>query len=202
MRDHHHIRLGGLPVTTMARTVFDLAAVLPTAMLRDVTLDALQRELVTVSELQALTGELIRPPGIGKVRLILRELERERPESALDNGTRHLLRPYGSGLHPRPFPFRCPDGVIIHLDIAIPWAWFAIECDGFAFHSDREAFRTDRLRWSQAQRGGWRITWVDHHRLHNDPDSIIEEVQEVLAAADPDRPPPQEADCRCASCGS
>lgn len=124
----------------------------------------------------------------------------ERPESALDRATRQLLRPYASDLYPRPFPFRCPDGVVIHLDIAIRWAWFALECDGFAYHSSRDAFRRDRLRWSQAQRGGWRISWVDRDRLDNDPDSIVDEVQEVLAAADPDRPPPEQAECRCSTC--
>lgn len=200
LRDHHLTSVGALPATTVPRTMFDLAAVLPEEMLRDVTIDALQRRRMSLEELHALSADLIRPPGVGKVRRILRGLAHERPESALDRRTRALLRPYGFGLHPRPFPFRCPDGVVIHLDIAIPWAWFAIECDGFAFHNNREAFRRDRVRWSQAQRGGWRITWVDRNRLKDDPGSIIEEVREVLAEADPDRPPPPELACTCHRC--
>lgn len=189
-----------MPATTVARTIFDLAAVLPHEMLRNVTIDAMQRRRMTFDELHALSGDLKRPPGGVKVRRILRELADERPESALDHRTRSLLRGHGLTPHPRPFPFRCPDGVVIHLDIAIPWAWFAIECDGYGFHSGRRAFRTDRVRWSQAQRGGWRLTWVDSDRLENDPGSIIADVSEALAEADPDRPPPPEAECRCPQC--
>lgn len=200
LRAHHLTEVRALPATTVARTILDLAAVLPQQMLRNVTVDAMQRRRMTFDELHALSGELRRPPGGVKVKRILRELAHERPESALELRTRSLLRNRGFAPHPRPFPFRCPDGVVIHLDIAIPSAWFAIECDGYGSHSSRKAFRTDRVRWSQAQRGGWRLTWVDRDRLDNDPGSIVAEVSEALAGADPGRPPPEEADCRCPQC--
>ncbi len=194
----------GLRATTAARTIMDAAAVLGVTPLQDLVIDGMRARPTLVKETRELV-DWMRDRGhrveyVRRLEIVLTRLERERPESALDRRTRQLLTPHGFDLHPRPFPFRCPDGVVIHLDIAIPWAWCAIECDGYGSHSGRRAFRTDRVRWSQAQRGGWRVTWVDTARLENDPDSIIEEVQEVLAEADPDRPPPQQAECRCPIC--
>ena len=194
----------GLALTTPARTIIDCAAVLGVGPLQDLAIDAARQRPDLLREVRELADWLRerghRVPQGRRLDRILARLDHERPESGLELRTRRLLRPHGFPLQPRPFPFRCPDGVVIHLDVAIPWAWFALECDGFAFHNSREAFGIDRLRWSQAQRGGWRISWVDHRRLQDDPDSIIEEVREVLATADPDRPPPPEAECACPLC--
>lgn len=194
----------GLSVTTQARTIVDAAGILGVTPLHDLAIDAVRLRPPLFGEIRELV-DWLRDRGHRvhrghRLDVVLARLDRERPESALELRTRSLLRNRGFAPHPRPFPFRCPDGVVIHLDIAIPWAWFAIECDGYGFHSSRKAFRTDRVRWSQAQRGGWRLTWVDRDRLDNDPGSIIAEVSEALAGADPARPPPPELDCSCRHC--
>jgi very-short-patch-repair endonuclease len=61
------------------------------------------------------------------------------------------------------------------VDIAFPEQKVAIEVDGWAFHSDQQAFQHDRRRQNYLILHGWqvlRFTWLD----------LVEYPQRVLAA--------------------
>jgi very-short-patch-repair endonuclease len=50
------------------------------------------------------------------------------------------------------------------IDVAFPDPKVAIEVDGFAFHSDPDAFHKDRVRQNRISLLGWqvlRFTWLD-----------------------------------------
>lgn len=58
-----------------------------------------------------------------------------------------------------------------------------MEADGYAYHSDRAAYRRDRERLNQLERLGWRVlrfTWED---VRGRPDHVVALVRECLAAA-------------------
>ena len=58
-----------------------------------------------------------------------------------------------------------------------------VEADGFAFHSDRAAYRKDRERMNALERLGWRVlrfTWEDVVRR---PEYVVAAVGAVLARA-------------------
>jgi very-short-patch-repair endonuclease len=60
------------------------------------------------------------------------------------------------------------------VDVAFPKQMVAIEVDGWAFHSDPEAFAIDRKRQNAIALLGWqvlRFTWLD----------LVEYPQRVLA---------------------
>ncbi len=170
----------GWPVTRVgwALAHFGMAA-RPSAVM-GVGLAARQAGLVDVDDLDDVLARAGTAPGTAAVRRLRQELAKHQPESALELQVRRLLLDHGLTPEPGPFPFRCRDGVVVHLDIAFPDAWVAVEVDGRAAHGD-DAFDTDRTRWGQAQRSGWRIIWATSGRLRRDSVGLVAETREAIA---------------------
>lgn len=168
---------------------------------------ARQGEVVTLAEVDDVLDRGAGMPGIGPLRRARRRFEVEQPDSGLEWDIRGLARKHGIAFDPAPFPFWLPGrGPVIHLDLPISWAWTAWEGEAFHTHGrDERTFDLDRERWSRAKRAGWDIGWITRSRLRTDPIGIVEEIREVLATADPRRPPPRATRCRrpgCAACHS
>ena len=79
---------------------------------------------------------------------------------------------------------RTPGGVLIaRVDLALPWARIAIECDSETWHSGRQRRQGDLERQNRLVLAGWtvlRFTWDD---LVHRPDVIVRHVAAALAAA-------------------
>lgn len=68
------------------------------------------------------------------------------------------------------------------VDVAIPQLRIAIEVDGWAFHSDREAFQNDRTRQNWLALHGWqvlRFTWLD---ITQYPERVLAAIQRATLA--------------------
>lgn len=68
------------------------------------------------------------------------------------------------------------------VDIAFPLQKVAVELDGWAFHSNPEAFQTDRLRQNQIALNGWqvlRFTWLD---LTETPNRVVAQICASISA--------------------
>jgi very-short-patch-repair endonuclease len=66
------------------------------------------------------------------------------------------------------------------IDVAFPKQKVAIEVDGWAFHSDPEAFAIDRKRQNAIALLGWqvlRFTWLD---LTEYPQRVIAEIRRAI----------------------
>ena len=69
------------------------------------------------------------------------------------------------------------------IDVAFRLEKIAIEVDGWAFHSDQEAFQNDRERQNRLALRGWqvlRFTWLD---LTEYPERVIATIRAALRAA-------------------
>ncbi len=181
-------RLHGLRVTTVARTLRDLSSRRTWDQLYDLVTEAEQRKLVQFRTLEAVVERLGAGPGSARFRSVVDTRRQDRSDSALERETRRRTHEAGFSPSAGPFPIRTRPGRLLYLDVAFPVAWFAIECDGYGFHSNRAAFERDRARWRQAQQVGWRLTWVTRRRLRDDLDGLIEEVADAHRTADPTRP--------------
>ena len=91
--------IGGLPVTTTARTMFDLASVTETEQLGDIVQKALARRKVTIGALTVVLNELGRRgrPGTGRFRDVLQAVSpgRATPESVMEERMIALLNERG-----------------------------------------------------------------------------------------------------------
>lgn len=190
----------GLPSTTTARALRDLCETWGLEQVLPVALDALQSRRLKLDDLREQrrrTGRGYR--GAATLDALIVDLERDGSDSILEHAGRGLLDvlPYRS--YPRPMPWRAPDGVIDHLDIAFPNEWVVIFCDGRTFHTTREAFTADRRAWNSVT-GLWRPFWLDPRILRESPDTFVEQVAEALEDAPRDRPPAIPAQCLCRGC--
>jgi very-short-patch-repair endonuclease len=149
----------GIPVTTPARTLFDLGACYGAGMVEYALENALRRGLVTLSELEALIRRLSRRgrPGGPILRSLVEARTGRRHATESDMETRLLQLIRAAGL-PEPVPqFEVWSGAIFlgRVDFAYPEARVAIEYDSDEHHSGRVATRRDRARRHDLIAAGW-----------------------------------------------
>lgn len=181
----------GFPTTTVARALLDVAARRGRPRLRRLLIDAERDGLVERAELVDMLRRLGRGvPGLAAVRAVLDEFGGTRSDSDTEHDLRRELLALGYPVHPEPFPHRCDDGVIVHLDLALPAHWVYLEVDGFTTHGKRPAFEADRVKWSRVVRQ-WRPVWVTAHRWRTDRAGVLDDLDAAIADADPGRAPAQ-----------
>ena len=175
----------GIPVTTPARTLIDLASVAPREAIEEAMDDAMLRGMVSLLLLRRRLDAIARPgrKGVAVMRLLLdsRDPSMAVPASVFE---RRLLRTLLGGGLPAPIPqyeIRIGGRLLGVLDFAYPEARLAIEADGHRWHGRRVRWDRDRARRNRLTLLGWRIihvTWTD---LTHDPAGVIETVRSALA---------------------
>ena len=151
----------GIPATTPARTIADLARIYPATKVGPMLDYALARRLVTRAQLEArATGR--------KHDDILRELLDERPATARPMGSEfeaclfRALREVGLPLPVAQYRVLMPDGGEVFLDFAYPDVLLAIEADSYLWHASLADWQRDRARNNELVALGWSIlptTW-------------------------------------------
>ena len=162
--DDRPVRIGGIPVTSAARTVFDLAAI-GHHLVEKALDESRRRGQAALSDYWEL---LERPESFGRRgRRVLGKLVEARTGSTVPTDTEleemfmRIVRRYRLPIPRSQFPVRLSSGAI-RLDFAYPERRIAIECDSYAWHMDRAAFERDRARDLEMQGLGWvvlRFTW-------------------------------------------
>ena len=180
--------VNGIPVTTVARTLFDLAEVL--------TQRQLERAFDQADGLQALDGRAIEDqlarnstrPGAKKIRKVLTDhyIGSTPTENDFEEGLLALTRELGLP-DPRPQFYIDPgDGEpMIRADFAWPDRKIAVETDGHGTHGTRQAFESDRRRDQRLAAIGWiviRITW---RQLNQRPHELRPILLKLLGPGSP-----------------
>lgn len=183
----HATLIQGLPVTKVARTLFDLSAVAHAERLGRAIDDAHVSRLCRVDEIRTLYDELRRPRKPGMKRL--GELLTSRgdgyvpPESVLE---RRLLKALtGDGL-PVPvsqyvLPWR--DKADERVDLAFPEQKVIVEGDGRRWHSRMDQMAADRRRDREALNHGWRPYRFVWEEINRQPEMIRETLFAALVLA-------------------
>lgn len=150
-----------IPVTTPLRTVLDCARMLPVHEALVIADSALRMGLVDESSLRECVG-LTRGPGCRRARRVLLAAS-DLAESPGESLARYVFMtdkrlPEPSLQH----EIRRDGHLVARVDLAVVrWRGrpvrLAIEHDGFAYHSDRSAFRKDRFRRNAIERAGWAL---------------------------------------------
>lgn len=172
-----------IPVTTVARTLLDLAAVVPT---RGIERALDQAEILRVFDLHALADQLTRNPahpGAGRLRAVLDryEIGSAVTDSELEEVLVGVCRAEG---FPLPEFHRAIDpgdgGVLLRPD-AVWWAQrVAAELDGERFHRTHRAFHDDRLRDQRLIAAGWRVIRITWSQLTQRPHEVAALLRRLL----------------------
>lgn len=158
-------KLGPVPVTSPARTIIDLAAVLPIEDLELAIDDALHRKVTTVSRIEQRLAALGTQGRRGTARLV--ELLAQLGENP--RAPTKFERVLSKVLATRPLPPFIKEHEVIdrnrivaRIDFAWPAQKVGVEADSFKWHSSTQAFRRDRERSNDLTLLGWklhRVTW-------------------------------------------
>lgn len=177
--------IGGIPVTGMARTLLDLAAVVPSRLLEDAVDDALRQRLLTWSELyEALLRHAVRGRhGLQAMRRLLAERygDADIPLSSWSRDAARLLIDYGL---PAPIlEHRIEDeqgALVAQVDLAYPDQLIAIELQSARWHLNRTSFEADPARWNRLTLLGWRVFPVTWAACNKQPDDICRLIARAL----------------------
>jgi very-short-patch-repair endonuclease len=169
----------GIPVTSVARTILDLSAVLKTEdRLARVVEDADRLQLFDLNALNRAIDRRPQARGARRLRAVMADYQgAEDTRSGLERDFLALIR---RAKLPPPQVNVLVAGVLV--DVHWPaWA-LVVELDGRTFHSSPRAFERDRIRDATLQKHGYRVLRITRKRLAHDPTSVL---QDVLALARP-----------------
>ena len=160
----------GVPVTSLARALLDLGAILPAPVLGTTVEDAAIRGLVAPLELVCALERLGGPGRRGSAALRAVVTAMAPPaalESRLEVALLRLIRESGA---PRPVPQLeavVAGGRRVRFDFAWPDRRLAVEADGRRWHATATDFERDLARHNAVTAAGWRLYrfgWADVHQ--------------------------------------
>jgi very-short-patch-repair endonuclease len=170
----------GIPVTSITRTLFDLAAVVSLGQLGRAVREAEARRLWDRLSLRDLLARHLRSPGAAAIRTladadayVTRSEFEERLWALLDAAA--LQRPLAN--------------VTVHLGerfIEVDFAWphqrVVVELDGHATHGTRASFEEDRARDRALAAAGWRVIRLTWRQLRDEPEAVLRDLRAALAS--------------------
>ena len=174
------VEIDGIPVTSAVRTVVDLCRTLPRAEAVVAADSALRHRLLTTRELLAAAAALAPAAGRPRVREVVSRVD-DRSGSVLETLCRLLLEDAGLRPFETQYVVRGGRGTIGRVDFAWPEQRLVVEVDGFAFHADRAAYRSDRRRGNALVLAGWRVLRFSYEDVVGAPTVVVAMVRAALA---------------------
>lgn len=172
----------GIPVTTVPRTILDLAATESTDVVENLLRES---EYLQLSDRLSLPDLLERYPGkrgIRKLSVALARLQEEpegRKRSRLEERFSPFLRLHHLSL-PRYNDWIALGDKRVCVDCHWPEVRQIVELDGWQGHSTRTAFREDRARDRRLRVAGYGVTHITWNQLDDEPEAIAADLRVLL----------------------
>lgn len=158
--------LDGIPITTPARTLLDVAETETAREVEQMYARALRMRLVTPASMRQMVARHPTHRGAPLWRRLL--AEHGEPGFTRSEAEEKLLEITGSAKLPRPEL----NAQVLGHEVDFVWrdARLVAEVDGYAFHASARSFGADRRRDAELTAAGYRVlrfTWADlsEHRL-------------------------------------
>lgn len=168
----------GIPVTTPARTILDIAATIGDRDLQRALDEGAVQRLISVSSLVALARAHPGHPGSATLKQALRTHAPGTTLTRSELEERFLALCAAHGL-PRPEVNVRVAG--LEVDFLFERGRLVVETDGWRFHGHRAAFERDRRRDATLTRAGYRTLRFSHDQLAGEPRAVAATVAAALA---------------------
>jgi very-short-patch-repair endonuclease len=170
----------GIPTTTLARTLLDLAAVVPPHHLRRAVERSEQAELFDLTEVQRVLDAHPGRPGRRPLLALLADFGDHGDTITRSDLEAMMLQICLDHDLPRPQVNR-HDG-IRESDFRWPAHRLVVEVDSWTFHGrTRRAFDSDRARDRALLRDGWRVARFTDRQILTSPAAIAHELRALIA---------------------
>jgi very-short-patch-repair endonuclease len=173
-----------VPCTTVARTLLDLAAVLPPWELRKALGEAEARRIVDHRQLRHQIRRGRGRRGVARLRRLLDEIhpENRRSRSELERMFLHVCLQVGLP-QPEVNATLQVGGRKLKPDFLWRDQRLILEADSRQFHDTDTAFVDDRRREQRLQVAGWRVSRYAWEQVEFEPRQLAETVRRLLAQA-------------------
>jgi very-short-patch-repair endonuclease len=174
----------GIPVTTVPRTILDLAATEPADAVQNLLREAEFHQLWDRLSLWDLIERYPGKRGVSRTQTALKRLKTEpegRKRSRLEERFAPFLRQNRLALP------RFNDWILLgdkrfQVDCHWPETRQIVELDGWDGHRTRTAFREDRARDRRLRAAGYSVTRLTWNQLEDEPEEIAADLHEILIA--------------------
>jgi hypothetical protein len=166
----------GVRATTVARTLFDLAALLGLRQLERMLAAAERAGAVTRPAVLTILDRYPRARGAARLRALVDPSAT--PRLTRSGGEEAVLDLVAAGGLTPPII----NGFVLGFEVDFHWPEhrFILELDGYAFHSGRTEFEDDRRRDRLLQAAGWRVMRITGRQLQQERDAILVAIAQAL----------------------
>ncbi len=168
----------GIPVTSVARTLFDYAEVVDFGRLERAWEEADRLKRLRLGEVERVCERGYGRRALKPIRRLLAEARAvTRTRSPLEDRFQNFARFYELPPHSTNV-----DVLGKEVDVLWPAAKLIVELDSWEFHSHRAAFQRDRARDTRLLVARYRTIRVTHERLDKEAATLAAEIRELLQA--------------------
>ncbi|HEX6456916.1 MAG TPA: DUF559 domain-containing protein [Solirubrobacterales bacterium] len=174
--------IDGIPCTSLARTLLDIAATESPPTLRFAVTQAEVEEIFDLTEVVELLKRSKGRRGAARLRLAIehhdpqeQEARRELEKKLLRLFKRGGLRPFESNGH------LLVDGISLMPDFLWRDARLIVEADSHRVHGTVTAFEKDRLRDQRLAAAGWTVIRVTWRQVTREPERLLQTLRSLLS---------------------
>jgi hypothetical protein len=176
IHEEDRARVDEIPVTSISRTLLDLAEVVDAQRLARIFEEADRLRLLELRAVERACDRGRGRRGVAAVRkLIAAAREPETPGSPLEQRFAEFCQEVGV-----PLPVFNTTVLGFQVDALWPRARLMVELDGYASHRHRAAFERDRTRDALMQVADYRIIRLTHRRLDEEKENVERELRSLL----------------------
>jgi hypothetical protein len=166
----------GIPLTSVARTLFDIAETEPHRLPR--AWDTAERlQLLDIRAVEAVCARGCGRRALKHIKPLLADRTRVVGDTRLELEARFFDFCRENGL-PLPSCNVLVEGFLV--DAYWPEQRLIVELDSWEFHRGRRAFERDRERSAALQAAGYRVIPITWRRLHDDPNGVAAQIRRLL----------------------
>ena len=183
--EHHHLVIDEVAVTSVARTLFDLAGSVHPSRAERALDHCLTRRMVTVPACWRVLDDLAEHGRSGTT--VTRALLEARgagyvaPASELERSMLDLLDDAGLPPPAREIDVGDADGWVGRVELVYRDAKILIEVDSRLHHSALADLESDRRRDNRLVAGGWRVLRFTADQIWKHPDEVVRTVRAALS---------------------
>jgi very-short-patch-repair endonuclease len=169
----------GIPVTTVAPTLADLAGVVPADHLASAIKEAERRNALDMKAVERVLARTKGRPGPG--HRALREAIAEHVALGLSATRSPLEDAFLELVRDANLPRPATNATIEGFEVDAVWRTqrIVVELDGWDSHRSRKAFQEDRERDALLTTRGWRVVRFTHHSVVRRPERTIETLRRL-----------------------
>jgi hypothetical protein len=173
----------GIPVTSLPRTLLDLAEVIDAVQLKRAFEEADRLKLLRMPAMEQVCARAGRRKGLAALRPLLNTARKPvDTRSPLENRFAEFCLNHLGDL---PSPLTNISILDHEVDAYWPKHRLVVEMDSWEFHAHRAAFERDRARDAAMQAEGYRVIRLTHRQLETEAPRISAQLRKMLGTEQP-----------------